>query len=169
MSAFRKFLPEFVYGGTDGVVTTFAVIAGSVGASFSPQIALILGCANIGADGFSMAASDFLSKQSENELRKKDLRKKPFHAACATFFSFMIMGFIPLISYGAAIIFPQLQGHEFSLATLCAAGAFIIIGGIKGKVTNKHPVRSILETLLIGGAAAFLAYAIGLVLKIIIG
>ena len=50
----RKYLSEFVYGGIDGIVTTFAVVAGAVGASLSSGIILILGFANLFADGFSM-------------------------------------------------------------------------------------------------------------------
>jgi len=55
----RKYLSEFVYGGTDGAVTTFAVVAGVMGASLSSAIVLILGFANLFADGFSMAVSDY--------------------------------------------------------------------------------------------------------------
>lgn len=50
---------DFVYGSIDGTVTTFAVVAGVVGASLSPNIVLILGFANLFADGFSMAAANF--------------------------------------------------------------------------------------------------------------
>mgnify|MGYP001243220093 CR=1 FL=1 len=50
---------DFVYGGIDGVVTTFAVVAGVEGASLSPAVVLILGAANLLADGFSMAASNY--------------------------------------------------------------------------------------------------------------
>ena len=52
---FQKYLWEFVYGGIDGCVTTFAVVAGSVGAWLEARIILILGFANLFADGFSMS------------------------------------------------------------------------------------------------------------------
>jgi len=51
----RKYLAEFVYGGIDGTVTTFAMIAVAVGASLETAIILIFGFANLFADGFSMA------------------------------------------------------------------------------------------------------------------
>jgi len=53
------YLREWVYGGIDGVVTTFAIVAGVVGASLSPMVVLILGLANLIADGFSMAAGAY--------------------------------------------------------------------------------------------------------------
>lgn len=60
-----KYLGEFVYGGIDGTVTTFAVVAGSAGAGFDPGVVLILGIANLVADGLSMSVGDFLSTKSE--------------------------------------------------------------------------------------------------------
>ncbi len=52
-------LGDAVLGGIDGCVTTLAVIAGATGAGFAPQIAVVLGLANLVADGFSMAVSNF--------------------------------------------------------------------------------------------------------------
>lgn len=59
------YLKEWVYGGIDGVVTTFAVVAGVVGAGLAPAIVLILGLANLLADGFSMAASAYSGSKAE--------------------------------------------------------------------------------------------------------
>ena len=63
----QNYLRDFVYGGVDGAVTTFAVVAGTIGASLSPRIVLILGAANLFADGFSMAASNFLGTRAESD------------------------------------------------------------------------------------------------------
>ncbi|MEG6510007.1 VIT1/CCC1 transporter family protein [Methyloligella sp. 2.7D] len=60
-----SYLRDVVYGGIDGAVTTFAVMAGVVGADLSTAIVLILGLANLLADGFSMAAGNFSSTQTE--------------------------------------------------------------------------------------------------------
>lgn len=57
---------DIVYGGIDGVITTFAIVAGVQGAQLDSSVALILGVANLLADGFSMAASNYLSVQTEN-------------------------------------------------------------------------------------------------------
>ncbi|MBD3637635.1 MAG: VIT1/CCC1 transporter family protein [Crocinitomicaceae bacterium] len=59
-----KYLNEFVYGGIDGCVTTFAVVAGSVGAGLDSSIIIILGFANLFADGFSMSVGAYLSNKS---------------------------------------------------------------------------------------------------------
>ncbi|QLC24813.1 hypothetical protein HFP57_07070 [Parasphingopyxis algicola] len=54
-----SYVRDFVYGGIDGAITTFAIVAGVVGAALSANIILILGLANLLADGFSMAASNY--------------------------------------------------------------------------------------------------------------
>jgi VIT1/CCC1 family predicted Fe2+/Mn2+ transporter len=67
-----KYIKSVVYGGLDGIVTTFAVVAGVNGASLSAGIVLILGFANLVADGLSMAIGDFLSTKSEQEYQKAE-------------------------------------------------------------------------------------------------
>ncbi|EGP94618.1 VIT1/CCC1 transporter family protein [Nitrosarchaeum koreense] len=59
---------DFIYGSIDGAVTTFAIIAGVVGASLSPGIILILGFANLFADGFSMAAANYQAAKARNQF-----------------------------------------------------------------------------------------------------
>ena len=63
----HSYLGDFVLGAIDGVVTTFAMVAASAGANFSGNVALILGVANLLADGFSMAVGNYLSTKSEGE------------------------------------------------------------------------------------------------------
>lgn len=53
------YVGDFIYGGIDGSITTFAIVAGVVGAALSSNVILILGLANLLADGFSMAASNY--------------------------------------------------------------------------------------------------------------
>jgi VIT1/CCC1 family predicted Fe2+/Mn2+ transporter len=65
-------------GGIDGCITTFSVVSGSAGAGFSSSVAVILGFANLFADGFSMAISNYESSKAEQEffdsLKKSELK-----------------------------------------------------------------------------------------------
>lgn len=70
-SSRSSYLSDFVYGGIDGSVTTFAVVAGVAGASLSPSIVLILGFANLFADGFSMGVGNYLGTKSKKEYIEK--------------------------------------------------------------------------------------------------
>ena len=65
------FIREFVYGGVDGGVTTFAVVAGATGAQFDAAVIIILGLANLVADGFSMSVGSYLSVKAELEKYRK--------------------------------------------------------------------------------------------------
>ena len=63
----KWFFDDFIYGSIDGAVTTFAIVAGVMGAGLSPGIILILGFANLFADGFSMAVANFQASKARNE------------------------------------------------------------------------------------------------------
>lgn len=63
----QSYLRDFVYGAIDGTVTTFAVVAGVVGADLSSSVIIVLGAANLVADGFSMAVSNYLGTKSQQE------------------------------------------------------------------------------------------------------
>jgi len=65
------FIREIVYGGNDGIVTTFAVVAGTVGADLPSSIIIVLGLANLLADGLSMATGAFLSERSDQAQWKR--------------------------------------------------------------------------------------------------
>jgi len=169
-----KYLPEFVYGAIDGVITTFAVVAGASGASLSSGIVLILGFANLFGDGFSMALSNYLSTESEEELHFRHkhkvsvFEKEPKKTAMATFISFVIVGFIPLSSFVLALVFPLIDSNKFLYSTILTALAFIFVGTVKGAMVRGNKVKSAIETLIIGGIAAGIAYIIGYLLKAIV-
>lgn len=67
----QDYLPEFVYGGMDGIVTTFAVVAGAAGAGLDSSVVIILGFANLIADGFSMSVGSYLANRSERHNYEK--------------------------------------------------------------------------------------------------
>src|SRR3989338_2454727 len=71
-----QYLGEFVYGAIDGTVTTFAVVAGATGAALSPMIVIILGFANLIADGFSMACGNFLSEKAQKDYIDKERKRE---------------------------------------------------------------------------------------------
>jgi vacuolar iron transporter family protein len=63
----HSYVRDWIYGGIDGTVTTFALVAGVIGARLSPRVILILGGANLFADGFAMAAGNYLATRAEHE------------------------------------------------------------------------------------------------------
>lgn len=67
-----QYIGDMVYGAIDGIVTTFAVVSGVAGASLSSGIVLILGFANLFADGLSMAVGNYLGTKSEVEYKHRE-------------------------------------------------------------------------------------------------
>lgn len=171
----HRYLKSIVYGGLDGIITTFAVVAGVVGANLAIRIVLILGLSNLIADGISMAIGDYLSTKASKEyddnniknkktrVKNKTLNKKfgniPLKNSIFTFSSFVIFGFIPLVAY----IFSYFYTIEnlFLYSLILTAIALFILGSIKSKITGKNPIKSGIEMLIIGGIAAGAAYYVG--------
>jgi len=75
----RQHISDAVLGGIDGCITTFAVVSGSVGAGFPSSVAVILGFANLFADGFSMAISNYESSKAEQEFIENIKKSEELH------------------------------------------------------------------------------------------
>jgi VIT1/CCC1 family predicted Fe2+/Mn2+ transporter len=223
-------LEDFVYGATDGSVTTFAIVAGVVGASLSPAVVLILGFANLLADGFSMAVGNYLAAKARGEYiekvrkreeweidnlanqEKQEIRdiyikkgfkdeildeivrvitsrrkiwidtmmreelglihdsRRPSDAAWTTFLSFTLVGLIPLLPFVAMFLGGTVltTSDAFVYSVAFTAGAFFLIGAVKGMVVDKPLLRSGANTLLVGGIAASVAFAVGYLLSLIV-
>jgi VIT1/CCC1 family predicted Fe2+/Mn2+ transporter len=219
----QSYLRDWVYGGIDGTVTTFAIVSGVVGARLSPQVILILGGASLIADGFAMAAANYLATRAEHEEfrhaeavehrhidtfpegERDEVReillgigisgelldrvveavtadrdqwvrmmirdeyglpaavRSPWRAAVATFSAFLVCGFVPLVPFVAG------AASAFWTAAAITSLMFVVIGALKSRWSVRPWWMSGLETLIIGGGAAVVAYAIGAWLRGIAG
>ncbi len=215
----HNYLRDWIYGGIDGSVTTFAVVTGVVGAHLSPAIIVIMGLANLMGDGFSMAASNFLGTKSEHddvsrletierrhielapEGEREEVRqifaakgfagtdlervvelitsdpdrwvrtmlteeyglplepRSPWMAAVTTFSAFALCGLIPLVPFLFGL------ANAFTISLILTAAVFFIIGSVKSRWSTVSWWRSGISTLVVGGIAAALAYAVGVFLK----
>jgi VIT1/CCC1 family predicted Fe2+/Mn2+ transporter len=148
----KKYLPSLVYGGSDGAVTTFAVMAGAVGAGIDARIVIILGLANLFSDGFSMASADYLSEDS----RAGENKKTALRNAYATFISFVLVGFIPIIP----ILF-FVREQAFLYSCIFTLTTFAVIGYSRGKILKRDPLRLATQSVAIGTICAIIAYGVG--------
>lgn len=162
-----EYLAEIIYGANDGIVTTFAVVSGVAGATLNPSIVLILGAANLFADGFSMGMSNYLSRRSEIAYQtsveeteaETDDAKSPRNTAFVTFLAFIVAGWAPLFPYIFAL------EPLFPISITVTGFAFFTVGASRSLVTDRRWYVNGAEMLLVGMVAATVAYAVGGLLK----
>jgi VIT1/CCC1 family predicted Fe2+/Mn2+ transporter len=204
-------------------VTTFAIVAGVAGAGLSVGAAIVLGLANVLADGFSMAVGQYLKARADHQvleryrqLEEQHIERIPrgereeirqifaskgfdgetldkivetitadkrrwvetmlreewglqlnppsgIQAATTTFVAFVLVGLVPL----APLFFNRALGESYTFITsaVLTAVAFLSIGAVRGRISRQPIVACALETLLVGGAAATLAYVVGAALR----
>ena len=215
-----QYLGEFVYGGIDGCVTTFAVVAGSVGAGIDTSVIIILGFANLFADGFAMSVGAYLSAKAtrdnfnkhkskeiwsvdhipeseraeikaifeakgfegetlekavevitsdrdrwvdmmmKEELEMQEEKKSPLMIGAVTHLSFVLIGLIPLLAY-LYELFSKNEIDTFLWSSILTGSGFLLIGALKSYVAKINIWKSMIETLILGTIAAFVAYYVG--------
>lgn len=220
-----NWIADFVYGGIDGAVTTFAVVAGVEGASLSVPVILILGFANLFGDGFSMSVGKYLSDKANleqyekirqiefrhlkekteherGEIREimekygfkgKDLERaveiitsnpevwvdlmmrnefnltrenvNPLKGAVVTFVSFVLVGFIPLIAYTFRAFMSFTDQQMFYITVATTLLGLFLVGTVKSKFSMRNWFLCGIETALVGGTAAAIAYVVGYLIK----
>lgn len=165
-----QYLAEVIYGANDGIVTTFAVVSGVAGAALNPSIVLILGAANLFADGFSMGMSNYLSRRSELDYQRSRREndsdppqelsdgKSPRRTAFVTFLAFVVAGWAPLIPY----IFEL--SPVFPLSIAFTGLAFFAVGASRSLVTRRQWYLNGAEMFVVGMVAAVVAYTVGNIL-----
>lgn len=229
LSPIADHVREIVYGGNDGIVTTFAVVAGFSGASIGADVlqysilsVLLFGLANLFSDGAAMGLGNFLSIRANKEvyrrvrdkemyeikhnpeqeiqetlflLEQKGFSKEqaktltdifqtnpeywvdfmmnyelempnpegdnPYVKGIATFLSFAVFGFIPLIPY----LFIHEPRTAFLYSCFATTFALMLLGAVRAKVTMESLKIAILESVFIGGASAIIAYLVGMFFK----
>ena len=164
-----RYLAEVIYGANDGIVTTFAVVSGVAGAALSPSIVLVLGAANLLADGFSMGMSNYLSRRSELDYhRSKESDdppaassdgKTPGRTAVVTFLAFVVAGWAPLLPYIVDLT------PVFTLSVAVTGLTFFIVGASRSLVTSRHWSINGVEMFVVGMIAAGVAFSVGNLLK----
>lgn len=151
---------DAVFAANDGIITTFAVVSGAMGASLSSSVILILGFANLFADGISMASGNYLGVKSEleyeNQNRIKDGHKhSPLRHSLVTFVFFVIAGLLPLLPYVFGV------DNAFFLSAVMVAISLFLVGSARSVITHKNMIKGGLEVLFIGGMAAVVAFLVG--------
>ena len=156
----QHYVGDLVYGANDGILTTFAVVAGVTGGALSATTVIVVGMANLVADGLSMGVGNYLGIRARESALERQGRPEeeaqPVRHGLATFLAFVVAGFVPLIPY----LVPG-AGDEFTAAACLACGALFGVGAARSLVTASRWWTSGLEMLGLGALVAVVAYATG--------
>jgi VIT1/CCC1 family predicted Fe2+/Mn2+ transporter len=164
-STVGKYLPDLIFGANDGIITTLAVVSGVVGASLSTTVILVLGFANLIADGFSMGASNVLSRRSSTQDDALPTLAAAAAHGVATFIGFVSAGIVPLMAY----LLPWFADGRFAAAMGLALATLFFVGAGRAVFTARGWFISGFEMLSIGALAAGVAYGIGAIGAAVIG
>ena len=219
----HSYLGDFILGAVDGAVTTFAIVSGAAGAGLSNGVVIVLGIANVLADGVSMAAGNFLRARSDQQLLERFRRMEemhieripqgereeirqiylakgfsgeilehivqvitedrrrwvdtmlteewglqlqpptPWRAGLATLAAFILAGIVPLVP--TLLLVSGRAAESFLASSVLTGITFFVIGVIRGRIVGRRPLASGVETLLIGGTAALVAFGVGRLLQ----
>lgn len=161
------YLRDLVYGASDGVITTTAVIASAAGASFEPRVGIILGLANLAADGLSMGASNYLGLKSELEQRGASVSDEaPWRHGAVTMLAFVVAGGIPMLSYAAVGLS---ENARFGLGLALAFVVLAFVGGARSLFLRAGVVRCAAEMVVVAGGASAAAYLLGWLVAPLLG
>ena len=157
----RHYVRELIYGANDGIITTFAVVAGVAGGGLPLRVVLIVGAANLFADGMSMAIGNYLSIRAHESVLEAENRPQeeafPLRHGLATFLAFVVAGVVPLIPYAM----PPLIFDRFAISTGLTLLALFGVGAARALIANVRWVAAGFEMFGLGAIVAALAYGCG--------
>src|SRR5688572_31694647 len=154
----RHYIRDIVYVANDGIITTFAVVSGATGGSLSAAAVLIIGAANLAADGMSMGVGNLLAIRAHERVRAaQNLPEEeayPWKHGAATLLAFVVAGAIPLLPF----LLPGAFGTRAWWSTALTLAALFTVGAARATLTLERWWRAGLETLSLGALVAIAAY-----------
>ena len=164
----QHYIRDVVYGANDGIITTFAVVAGVTGGTLAPMTVLVLGVANLLADGLSMGVGNYLGIRSDEKVREAQRLPEqeafPIRHGIATFLAFVAAGAVPLLPY----VVPGLATNLFATSTVLSLMVLFAVGAARARVGTGSWWANGLEMLVLGIIVGAVAYYAGAVVSALV-
>ena len=165
----RHYIRELIYGANDGIITTFAVVAGVAGGGLPARVVLICGVANLLADALSMAVGNYLAiRAHESVLEAQGLPEEeafPWRHGVATFAAFVAAGSLPLVPY----IGPWDGATRFAWSVIFTLASLLGVGASRALVSNTRWWTGGTEMLALGAVVAGVAFGSGAFISRLVG
>jgi vacuolar iron transporter family protein len=165
----QHYIRDLIYGANDGVITTFAVVAGVTGGTLNPVAVLVLGAANLLADGLSMGVGNYLGIRSDERVREAQRLPEqeafPIRHGLATFVAFVIAGAVPLVPY----LFSGADAHRFVWSSALSLAVLFTVGAARARVGAGSWLANGLEMLGLGVVVGAVAYYAGSFVAALVG
>ena len=154
----RHYVRDLVYGANDGIITTFAVVSGAAGGALSYTAILIIGVANLAADGMSMGMGNLQAIRAHERVRAAQRLPEeeayPWKHGTATLLAFVCAGAVPLLPF----LFPGEFATRVLWSTALTFIALFGTGAARATLTGERWWRAGAETLSLGALVAMAAY-----------
>ena len=161
----RHYIRDLVYGANDGIITTFAVVAGVAGGALSSVAVLIVGTANLAADGVAMGVGNLLAiRANESALAADGLPEQeahPWKHGLATLVAFVLAGSVPLMPY----VLPIPEPMRFRSSAVLTMVSLFAVGAARAAATRDRWWKTGMEMLVLGGLVALAAYGAGALVR----
>lgn len=161
MNSKSGFLRNFVFGAEDGLVSTVGLLSGVSFAGLGNREIILSGVILILVEAISMAAGTYISEDSEKELDPTD-KDNQLNDALVMFFSYAMIGLIPLLPY----IVADNTRTAFYWSIILSLGALFCVGLFKGYYVHKRPLYGAIKITLIGAVVIAVAVLVGALIKI---
>ncbi len=169
MKSLKRYVSEILYGGSDGIVTTFALVAGFIGnqtssgqiTSISPSILILFALSNVFADGISMGLGAFQSNNAHIDTNGNNRGVSSVVSGVITFCSFIIFGIIPVVPF---FLFSHQTAVFVSIISMLFA--LILLGIIRYALSKKNLVKCIIQSVGVGSLASLAAFIVGVLFRV---
>lgn len=148
------------FGVEDSLVSTTGLIAGISVGTTDTKFILLAGFVAVAVEAVSMAAGEFLSEETEQDLSRRKRRSSPVVGGIIMLISYFAAGMVPIVPI---ILFPASYAIYVSMAA--ALVGLFCLGLVKGKLTRKGMLRSGLQVFFVGGIAALIGVVVGIVFR----
>lgn len=161
MRIHKEYIRSSVFGFQDALVSTTGVVIGVSAGTSNKEFIILAALVTIIVEAISMGAGQFLSQRTLHQLEEKVHKDDLVVGAGIMFLSYLIGGIIPVLP-----IFYFTYPSSIAVIVLASLLGLFVLGYVKGKIAQIHPVRSAIEMLLVGGVATIIGAIAGHLLKL---